>query len=38
MLAQSLNMLEELSDIAYGPVDWASLEGAPTQDASPDGA
>jgi hypothetical protein len=38
MLAQSLHMLEELSDIAYGSVDWSSLEGAPTQDASPDGA
>jgi MFS family permease len=36
MLAQSLNMLEELSDIAYGRVDWASLERARAQDASPD--
>ena len=36
MLAQSLTMLEELSDIAYGRVDWASLESARAQDASPD--
>lgn len=36
-LAQSLTMLEELSDIAYGRVDWASLESARSQDASPDG-
>jgi hypothetical protein len=38
MLAQSLNMLEELSEIAYGRVDWASLDSARSQDASPDGA
>ena len=38
MLAQSLNMLEELSDIAYGRIDWAALDAARAQDASPDGA
>jgi hypothetical protein len=37
MLAQSLNMLEELSDIAYGRIDWAALDAARAQDASPDG-
>jgi hypothetical protein len=37
MLAQSLYMLEELADIAYDRVDWASLESARAQDASPDG-
>jgi len=37
MLAQSLSMLEELSDIAYGRVDWAALDRARAQDASPDG-
>lgn len=37
MLAQSLNMLEELADLRYGPVDWAALESARAQDASPDG-
>ena len=37
MLAQSLHVLEELSDLAYGRVDWASLEsGRRAQDASPD--
>lgn len=36
MLAQSLSALEELADIAYGRVDWASLESARAQDASPD--
>ena len=36
MLAQSLFMLEELADIAYDRVDWASLESARAQDASPD--
>ena len=37
MLAQSLHLLEELSDLAYGRVDWASLERARrAQDASPD--
>jgi hypothetical protein len=36
MLAESLSMLEELSDIAYGRVDWASLDSARSQDASPD--
>lgn len=36
MLAESLSMLEELSDIAYGRVDWASLDSARAQDASPD--
>jgi hypothetical protein len=35
MLAQSLSVLEELADLAYGGVDWASLERG-TQDASPD--
>jgi hypothetical protein len=29
-------MLEELADIAYDRVDWASLESARAQDASPD--
>ena len=37
MLAQSLYMLEELADIAYDRVDWASLESTRAQDASPDG-
>lgn len=36
MLAQSLFALEELADIAYGRVDWASLETGRTQDRSPD--
>jgi K+-sensing histidine kinase KdpD len=36
MLAQSLTMLEELADLAYGRVDWAALERARAQDASPD--
>jgi hypothetical protein len=36
MLAQSLFALEELADIAYGRVDWASLESGRTQDRSPD--
>jgi hypothetical protein len=36
MLAESLSMLEELSDIAYGRVDWASLDRARAQKASPD--
>jgi hypothetical protein len=36
MLAQSLFALEELADIAYGRVDWASLDSARAQDASPD--
>ena len=36
MLAQSLTMLEELADIAYDRVDWASLESARAQDTSPD--
>jgi hypothetical protein len=36
MLAQSLNMLEELADLKYGPIDWAALERARAQDASPD--
>jgi hypothetical protein len=36
MLAQSLFALEELSDIAYGRIDWASLESGRTQDPSPD--
>ena len=36
MLAQSLSVLEELVDVAYGTVDWASLEGGGPQDASPD--
>jgi len=37
-LAQSLRVLEELSDLAYGSVDWASLENGRAQDASPDRA
>jgi hypothetical protein len=32
MLAQSLKMLEELSDLAYGRIDWASLENGRAQD------
>lgn len=36
MLAQSLSALEELADIAYGRIDWASLENGRTQDKSPD--
>jgi hypothetical protein len=36
MLAQSLLALEELADIAYGRIDWASLESGRTQDPSPD--
>lgn len=36
MLAQSLTVLEELSDLAYGRVDWAALESHSAQDASPD--
>lgn len=36
MLAQSLFALEELAEIAYGRVDWASLETGRTQDRSPD--
>jgi hypothetical protein len=36
MLAQSLSVLEELVDVAYGTVDWASLESGRAQDASPD--
>ena len=36
MLAQSLFALEELADLAYGPVDWTSLESGRTQDRSPD--
>jgi hypothetical protein len=37
MLAQSLHVLEELSDLAYRGVVWASLEsGRRAQDASPD--
>jgi hypothetical protein len=36
MLAQSLLVLEELADIAYDRVDWASLDSARGQDASPD--
>jgi hypothetical protein len=36
MLAQSLFALEELADIAYGRVDWAALDSARAQDASPD--
>jgi hypothetical protein len=36
MLAQSLRMLEELADLRYGPMDWAELESARAQDASPD--
>jgi hypothetical protein len=36
MLAQSLSVLEELVDLAYGRVDWASLESGSAQDAAPD--
>jgi len=36
MLAESLTMLEELADIAYDRVDWAALDSARAQDASPD--
>jgi hypothetical protein len=36
MLAQSLTVLEELADLSYGRVDWASLESGRAQDASPD--
>ena len=32
MLAQSLTVLEELADIAYGRIDWASLDSARAQD------
>jgi hypothetical protein len=32
MLAQSLYVLEELADLAYDRVDWASLEAGRTQD------
>ena len=38
MLAQSLRVLEELSDLAYGSIDWASVEKGRAQDASPDRA
>ena len=38
MLAESLFLLEELADIAYDRVDWASLDRARAQDASPDRA
>ena len=38
MLAESLFLLEELADIAYDRVDWASRDGARAQDASPDRA
>ncbi len=38
MLAESLVLLEELADIAYDRVDWAALDSARAQDASPDGA
>ncbi|HKN63106.1 MAG TPA: hypothetical protein VJV76_02125 [Gaiellaceae bacterium] len=38
MLAESLFLLEELADIAYDRVDWASLERAGAQEASPDRA
>jgi hypothetical protein len=37
MLAQSLTVLEELVDLAYGRIDWASVERGGSQDASPDG-
>jgi hypothetical protein len=36
MLAQSLSALEELADIAYGRIDWSSLESGRTQETSPD--
>jgi hypothetical protein len=36
MLAQSLFALEELADIAYGRLDWAAIDSARAQDASPD--
>jgi len=38
MLAESLTLLEELADIAYDRVDWAALDSARAQDASPDRA
>lgn len=38
MLAQSLSMLEELAEIAYDRVDWAALDSARAQEASPDRA
>lgn len=38
MLAESLVLLEELADLAYDRVDWASLDAARAQDASPDRA
>lgn len=38
MLAESLSLLEELADIAYDRVDWAALDRARAQDASPDRA
>lgn len=36
MLSQSLSMLEELADLKYGPIDWASLDSTRAQDASAD--
>lgn len=36
MLAQSLRVLEELTDLAYGRIDWASLERRRAQDTSLD--
>jgi hypothetical protein len=33
MLAQSLSMLEELADLAYGRIDWATLDNGRAQDA-----
>ena len=38
MLAESLFLLEELAEIAYDRVDWAALDSARAQDASPDRA
>ena len=38
MLAESLFLLEELAEIAYDRVDWAAVESARAQDASPDRA
>lgn len=37
MLAQSLRVLEELADLAYGRIDWAAPDSGRTQDTSPDG-
>ena len=36
MLSQSLRVLEELADLAYGRIDWAARESEGTQDTSVD--